>query len=36
MVDFESSLVGGGNSLFNFFKEGSLKKSFGNPSLNLE
>ena len=25
--------VGGGNRLFNLFKKGNLKKSFGNPDL---
>ena len=30
---FLSSLVGGGNSLFNIFKGGHLKKSLGNSDL---
>ena len=31
---FLSSLVGGSNSFFNFFKGAILKKSLGNPALN--
>ena len=34
--NFFSSLVGGGNSLFNFFKEGSLDKSLRNPVLHFK
>ena len=29
------NLVQGGHSLFNFFKVGYLKKSLGNPGLNI-